>query len=254
MKVVGALAWYDESPSWLAAAVTGAAKLCDHMVAADGAYALYPGGRSKSDPEQSHAIIEAAYAAGVGLTIHQPDEVWMGNQVEKRTVMFNLACQVAGPRDWVFVFDADDLVTHVPHDARTLLEGTDMDAATYTLWWTEDIERDPEKAAGARIFPYPNYSSNRYHRGLFRALPGLRVEGAHYHYVAERDGRTVHLRGHADAHSDVLEPALDLTGMRVQHRHPQRPLHRLETSARYDRVIRGLGLEKVTSDDWEAVA
>lgn len=254
MKVVGLLAWYDESPLWLAAAVTGAAKLCDHVIAVDGAYALYPGGRARSDPEQAHALVESAYAAGVGLTVHQPDEVWMGNQVEKRSVMFSLAAQITTADDWVFVFDADDLVTHIPHDTRDQLEHSDLAAATYTLWWTEDVEQSPGKAKAARVFAYPHEATNRYHRGLFRALPGLRVEGAHYHYVAECDGETVHLRGHADAHADELVPCLDLNGLRVQHRHPQRTIRRLETSAAYDRIVRAHGLEKVTANDWAGVA
>jgi hypothetical protein len=248
VRVTGLLCWYDESPIWLAAAATAAARLCDHVVAVDGAYALYPGGKPQSDPEQAEAILHAAYAAGIGVTVHRPREVWMGNQIEKRTALFRLGAETGA--DWFYVFDADDLVTHVPADARDRLEQADEDVAVFTLWWTEDVERDEAKAAGARMFSYPHEAANRYFRGLFRALPGLRVEGAHYHYVADRDGGLVHLRGHEDVHE--LEPFLNLTDMRVQHRHPQRARARLEVSAAYDRLVRAHGLEKTTAEAWAA--
>lgn len=252
MKVCGLLAWYDESPRWLQAAVQGAAKLCDHVIAVDGAYALYPRGRAWSVPEQSHAIIEAAYAAGIGCTVHHPADVWRGNQIEKRTLMFRLAAQVVEETDWLFVFDADDLVTAVPADVRARLERASEDVAAYTLWWNEDMHATPGQETAAQSFAYPHEAANRYHRGLFRALPGLRVDGAHYVYVAERDGETVCLRGHKDVHT--LEPFLDLTDLRVQHRHPQRTRARLEVSDVYDRLVRAQGLEKVTAADWAAAA
>jgi hypothetical protein len=236
--ITGLLAWYDESPLWLAAAVTGAARLCDHIVAVDGAYALYPGGRGQSDPQQAEAILNSAYAAGVGCTIHRPADVWMGNQIEKRTAMFELGAQTGA--DWYYVFDADDVVTSVPGDIHTRLTDADEDAAVFTLWWTQDMH-DGGLEQAAQQTHYPHEASNRYFRGLFRALPGLRVEGTHYHYVADRDGETVHLRGHPDHHP--LVETLNLTDMRVQHRHPQRTRQRLETSAAYDRLIRTFGLE-----------
>lgn len=246
MRITGLLAWYDESPVWLAAAVAGAAKLCDHIVACDGAYMLYPGGRPQSDPEQAEAILHAAYAAEVGVTIHRPETLWMGNQIEKRSVLFELG-QATGA-DWFYVFDADDVVTHVPADARERIAAAEEHVACFTLWGTQDIEQSPEKSAAARMFAYPTESANRYFRGLFRALPGLRVEDAHYHYVAEVDGELLHLRGHEDVHD--LVPFLNLTDMRVQHRHHQRTRARLETSAAYDRVVRAHGLERVTAEDW----
>lgn len=250
MKVVGCLAFYDESPLWLAASVQGAAKLCDHVVAVDGAYALYPRGRAWSTPEQAHAITEAAHAAGIGCTVHHPDSVWMGNQIEKRSLMFRLAAQITEPSDWVFVFDADDLVTTVPPDTRNKLKDAEEDVAVYTLWWTQDMHQTPALEAAAQAASYPHESANRYHRGLFRALPGLRVQDAHYHYVAERNGETVCLRGHPDIHT--LEPFLNLTSLRVQHRQPQRTRQRLDTAAAYDRLVRAHRLEKVRPEDWVA--
>ena len=246
MKITGLLAWYDESPIWLQAAVSAAAKLCDHVVAVDGAYGLYPRGKAQSDPSQAEAILHATYAAGIGCTIFRPQEVWYGNQIEKRTTLFALGAETRA--DWFYVFDADDLVTSVPPDARRRLEATEEDVAVFTLWWTEDFHRHPDLERGAQNGHRTHEAANRYFRGIFRALPGLRVEGAHYHYVAERDGETIHLRGHEDAHS--LAPFLSLTDMRVQHRHPQRTRARLETSAAYDKIVRAHGLEKTTAEQW----
>jgi hypothetical protein len=243
--ITGLLAWYDESPIWLAGAVVGAAKLCDHIVAVDGAYALYPHGRAQSDPEQAEAILHAAYGAGIGCTIHRPRDVWMGNQIEKRSVMFELGRATGA--EWFYVFDADDLVTSVPADVHERLSEAEEDVAVFTLWWTEDVEADPAKATAARDFSYPHEASNRYFRGIFRSLPGLRVEDAHSHYLAERDGKTVHLRGHPD-----VEPFLNLTDLRVQHRHPQRTKARLEISAAYDRLVKAHGLE-TNPEQWAAV-
>ena len=246
MSVTGLLAWYDESPLWLAASVTAAAKLCDHVVAVDGAYALYPRGRAQSDPEQAEAILHSAYGAGIGCTIHRPRDVWMGNQIEKRSTMFRLGAETGA--DWFYVFDADDLVTQVPADAKARLEQAEEDVAVFTLWWTEDYHRHPELERAAQNTHLPHEASNRYFRGIFRAVANLRVEGSHYHYLGERDGKTVHLRGHEDFHS--LAPFLNLTDLRVQHRHPQRTRARLETSASYDKLVRAHGLEKTTVEQW----
>jgi hypothetical protein len=225
MKVVGLLAWYDEPAIWLREAVSFAAKFCDHVVAVDGAYALYPDGRAQSDLEQAEAILHAAHAADIGCTIHRPHDVWLGNQIEKRNVMFELGRQTGA--DWFFVFDADDMLVHMPADARERLERADEDVAVYTL------------------------GGHRYHRGLFRALPKLRVEDAHYHYLAERDGETVHLRGDEQAHR--LEPFLNLTDLRVAHRRTARSSERLASSAAYRRLIEAQALEKTTPEQWAGV-
>jgi hypothetical protein len=225
MKVVGLLAWYDEPVIWLREAVDSAATLCDHVLAVDGAYALYPDGRAHSHPSQAAVILDAAHARRIGCTVHQPDRVWVGNQIEKRSLMFRLGREIGA--DWFFVFDADDVLVHVPADARERLERADEDVAVYTL------------------------GGERYHRGLFRALPKLRVEDAHYHYLAERDGETVHLRGNEQAHR--LEPFLNLTDLRVAHRKMTRSSERLASSAAYRRLIEAQALEKTTPEQWAGV-
>lgn len=108
MKICGLLSWYDESPAWLATAVAGMGRVCDEIVAVDGAYALYPSARPRSSPQQAEAVLQAAEAAGVGCTIHRPREIFWGNEVEKRNLTIALASSVLeSGRDWIVIFDAD---------------------------------------------------------------------------------------------------------------------------------------------------
>jgi hypothetical protein len=237
--VIGLLAFYDESPLWLSAAVTGAAKFCDHVIAVDGAYMLYPDGRAHSNPECAEAIVEAANACGVGYTLHIPATVWMGNQVEKRNTMFQLAHQIGSDEDWVYVFDADDLVTDVPADIHQRLEEAVEDVAVFTLWWSEDMHATAQREEAATVFNYPHEGSNRYFRGLFRLIDNLRCEGAHYHYLGVRH---------------ELAPFLNVTDLRVQHRHPQRTRQRLDTSAAYDRLVHITEAEIVDPEKWPTPA
>lgn len=147
MKLVGVLSWYDESPGWLAAAVAGFARVCDHIVAVDGSYALLPGARPASHPLQAEAVLSACEAGGVACTIHRPSDVFHGNEVEKR----NLSLQLAGigltTDDWVLIFDADVHVFKVnPERVRGELERTSRMIASYTVLDGIDYLSDPEMA------------------------------------------------------------------------------------------------------------
>ena len=227
MKIVGLLSWYDEPAAWLRQTVAAAGHLCDHVVALDGAYALFPGGAAYSPPEQTQAILDGANFAGIGCTVVQSATVWEGNQIEKRNMLFRLGSCVTERDDWFLVLDADDLVVAVPADARERLARASEDVAVYT------------------------FGGERYHRGLFRAYPSLRVEDAHYHYLAERDGRTIHLRGNDAVHE--LEPFLNLTDLRVRHRKSERSPQRAAAAAEYHRRIAEEAGEKTTPEQWAAV-
>lgn len=227
MRIIGLLSWYDEDPLWLSGAVVGAGGICDHVVALDGAYELFPDGKPHSPNEQVEAILGAAHFAEIGCTIQQPQTLWTGNQIEKRNALFRLASSVAEPGDWYFVFDADDLVVSVPADARTRLYRATEDVAVYT------------------------FTGDRYHRGFFRAFPSLRVEDAHYHYIADRGRKTIHLRGNDAVHK--LEPFMTLTGFRVQHRKSERSPERAAAIAEYHRRIAERGIEKTTPEQWAVV-
>lgn len=228
MRIVGLLAWFDEEPDWLFTAVACAAKLCDHVVALDGAYALFPNAEARSPFEQHRAIEKAAHTSEIGLTLKAPEEPWQGNQIEKRSALFEIGKQVTDERDWFLVFDADEFVARVPLDARSRLERAREDVAVYTL------------------------GGERYHRGLFRALRSLRVEDAHYHYVAERGEQTIHLRGNEAVHR--LERFFTLTDLRVYDHGTQRSLERKRRVADYKRLLFEQEGEKQTPEQWLAVA
>lgn len=175
MKIVAALSWYAESPAWLAGAVASAGRLCSHLVAVDGAYALFPQGRPRSSSAEHDAIREACSGAGMGLTLHVPSDVWWGNEVEKRSFLFSLCMQVCEPDvDWIFVFDGDDIVRKVPGDVCAQLAQTDRAVAEVQMVTMYDPQASgvvTQKASQPR-------------RMLWKALPGLRVERNHWTYVA----------------------------------------------------------------------
>lgn len=232
MNIIGVLSWYDESPHWLSTCVAGFGRVCDTIIAVDGAYALYPGARARSHPDQSEAIIHAAEAAGCGLILHRPKDVWWGNEVEKRNHTFDLARSVGVEcDDWVLVFDGDyQLLQTYPDVVRQELEATDLDVATYTLLDGKDLLSDEAMAKVAREIDISTEWTVRT-RGLYRLLPDLRYQTKHWHVRGTAaDGRDVVLFGSADRE----EPALQLeAGLVAYHRRQARAKVRNEAAEAY---------------------
>lgn len=195
MRVVGLLSWYEEPASWLAETVASAARLCDHIIAVDGPYATFPGALRKpaSGSEQADVIAHAAAGAGIGCTVHLPRSPWWDGEVGKRDWMFRAAELVTTDADWLLVIDADEVLTAVPPDTRSLLEQSSLDVAELRLW-----DRD---------------GSETLDRRLLRAQRGLKVEGAHYVWTAP-DGSV--LRGNQTLQD--LAPAEPLWDVRMEHR------------------------------------
>lgn len=246
MKIIGLLAWYEEPVEWLASCVTSLAKVCDHVVALDGPYLLFSEAleHPTSGPEQAAAILLAANAAGIGCTIHVPSEPWAG-EVEKRTAMFDLGNQIADPmEDWMLVLDADEVVSHVPCDLHKRLADTDKHVAGITHWQRNSRHpalRDTDEHPAYN--PRPAHERNLYHRALFRAIPGLHVEGNHAVNVCEVDGERLYLRGRDDLHD--LAPILDLTDLQVEHRHDWRGQWRAQAARDYATVRDLSGIERL---------
>lgn len=225
MRILGILSWYDEQPSWLAAAV---ASMCragmSHIIAVDGAYALYPDGirHPRSGTEQHQAIMDVCQAMQTGLTLHSPSDAYHGNETEKRSLGFKLAEQVAEDGDWYFLMDADQVITTAHAIHRSLAE-TDCDVAEALFY-----ERGADQEVNGMRALWPV-------RCIFRAIPGLRVAGKHYSYITP-DGR--------DLWGDPpYEPACS-TMVEVEHRTRWRsPLRKQAQDAYYKRRDE-LGVER----------
>lgn len=231
MKIIGLLSWYEESPAWLAECVSSAARLCDHLIAVDGPYAAFPGALKKpfSGTEQADAILRTAAGAGMGCTVHAPRQPWWGTdwggEVEKRDFMFKLGQTFATPQDWFFRIDADEVLTQVPADARDRLARTDLDVAEVTLW---EREASPDFVDISEDYEMPL-------RCLYRALPGIRIEQAHYVVMAGIGDRRKVLRGDGSILRE--EPAEQLSDMRLEHRSQQRPKGRKRLKESYYAMI-----------------
>ena len=244
MRVLAGLSFFEESPSWLSALVASCAGLADHFIAVDGAYALYPDSirHPASGVEQHEAIIQTAAACQIGCTIYRPQLSWADNELGKRRFLFRAMELEAEPDDWYLIVDGDDLLNRVPFDAKERLAATELDVAEVSLWWREDWEASEDKARRAAWHATggPPDEWSVYHRALFRAVPGLTVGYAHMIYETP-DGRR--LRGQLDDDNTPLEPAEDLTDLRVEHRHGMRNPTRREQAQTYYRRRTELGVE-----------
>lgn len=234
MKVIGLLNWYNEDPEWLSDCVSSLTGLCDHLIAVDGPYAVYPGGLDKpySDLEQVDAIRRAA--GDMGLTIHAPRRPWRDNEVGKRDFMFRLGATFADADDWYLRIDADEVVTKVPVTARQQLVETGHSVAAVTMWTREIADWHAScLASGVKVGPLTDYESR--FRCLFRALPGIRIEQAHYLVTAPVGGRRRVLRGHPKVHAE--EPAEPLLGLRIEHRTNRRSEAEKRLKSAYGEVM-----------------
>lgn len=199
MKVVGYLSYYDESPHWLATAVAGMARVCDVIIGHDGAYALYPGARARSHPQQAEAIMLAAEAAGAGCLVYRPQDVYRGNEVEKRQQGLKFAAGVLEEGDWLLIFDADFHVLQVkPEIVRAKLEDTKLDVATYTILDGKDLLADEALARFARE-KWADTEWTLRTRDIYRWHPTLEIGPTHWSYSHRREGTRTWLRGPWDS-------------------------------------------------------
>jgi hypothetical protein len=210
MQVVSLLSWYEEDPKWLAAMVRSLPLAgVEQLVALDGAYALYPGGTPASHPSQKEALHEACTQVGIALHCYTPNDVFKGNEVQKRSMLFELSESVTESSDWLMVMDADEVITRVPHDLAERLTDTDHDVATVTF----DEQRDQHRPPPSLWQRQDSYSI----RILFRAIRGLRVHTNHWTYVTP-DGKRLW-----GQNKRTLEPAMDCDDLHILHRSDLRP-------------------------------
>jgi hypothetical protein len=227
MKIIALLCWYNERDDWLDSGLRSLAKApVDHVVAVDGAYALFPDAQPQSPPSNAETIQRVCDDLGMGCTIHTPTTVWQGNEMEKRTHLFRLAEQVAEPHvDWYLIWDADQKLGKC-NNLKPRLEATHADAAD--LFVIEPIDpRDKDKLEywpGTHI-PKPQATTIRL---MYRAIPGIYCHRNHYTYRTP-DGRNLWGNGALDE----LVPGLNLPDIHVLHKTKKRGVRRSGAAMRY---------------------
>lgn len=235
MKVIALLPWFDERPDWLSAAVASCSLFCDHIVALDGAYLLYPNGRGSSPLGQADAILETARGCGMGVTVEVPKEKWVGNEIEKRNRLLELGRGLAGEDDWFFWIDADMVVRNTPGDLRRRLGETDRLVGHVSLW--QSVHPD-ETLADSEEW----HEIDRQHPLFIRNVENLTVLHNHWTWIGSHKGRGVVLRG--ATHTYELEPAEDLSDVVVEHRNKQRHKLRARAAREYYEIRDRAGAER----------
>jgi hypothetical protein len=218
MRLIAILTWYDE-PSWcLTELIASLAKAgVDHVVAIDGAYMLYPEGRGQSPGEQAQAILAGCQGAGMGATIHTPQDVWFGNEIEKRSFTFAAGHLVADAGvDWLWVVDADERIQETL-GLREALEATECDVATLMI---DEVNEGTREGA----FPL---------RKFFRAQPtGIHLERNHFTYLTG-DGQLL-FEGYCIAKPELVE-AENFGFVRIDHRGGRTKIRSFQAQVYYDR-------------------
>jgi hypothetical protein len=252
MRIVGVLIWYDESPTWLAHAAAGFGRVCDEIVAVDGAYALYPGARPRSTPDQAEAILAACETMGVGCTIHRPKDVWWGNEIEKRQAALKYAAPSLTPgEDWVLIFDADYqmMLCEDPPYVRALLEQTDKNVVTYTIFDSHDVLKDETTAEVCINVDIDTEWTTR-DRAIFRWTEDLKYGPSHFFISGTYDGEKQWLRGpdlfSGDSSVSAVEPDHLGRNLVVVHRNAKRAKVRRDAAAGYYAMRDQAGVENIS--------
>lgn len=237
-RLVGLLSWYQERPSWLAGCIASYAQAgITHLVAIDGAYALFPNAEPRSTSVEHDTIVETTTGAGIHLSLVIPTTPWYGNEIEKRTALFRHADAITQDGvDAVVVIDADEIVTRAYDGWLERFLNTGLHAADVLLWERE-LNDTQARAQITRSFSYDPRSTQPI-RKVFRAIHGTHVTGHHATYQTP-DGR----RLWAGGNKAVVE-GCDLThDVVIEHRTQWRTKHRFEQSHEYYRLRNHAGIE-----------
>jgi hypothetical protein len=212
VKVWACLSWYDENPRWLAQTVASLAGFADHVIAVDGAYALYPGGRRSSGGEQAETIQAVAAQSGLGCTIHVPQTTWQGNEVEKRNAYLRIAGALGTvDEDWLFVIDADEVLTDVSPMARADVQASEALSGEVDRWTTDEMRCDYGRVPR-----------------LYRLLEHMEYGPTHFTLGGDlATGERVFLYGRGSAFDEEFVTPDDFTSqLRMEHKHHLRAMTR----------------------------
>jgi len=142
-----------------------------------------------------------------------PDSPFMGNEVEKRNLMFDLARPSAAPDDWFLIIDSDEVITMASHDLKAQIESVEEDVACYGLQDGDTLNHV---------------------RGLYRNTPDLHIEDTHYGY--SNDSRSLW---------DYDEPTGELSSYLVlEHKQRDRQSPRAQAKWEYYKNRDRLGAEQ----------
>lgn len=217
MNLVAMMSFFDEDPILIKRSVRGLARLgVTRIVAADGAYDLFPGGRPSSSQEQIDVLRQACLERRVMLDLYQPDEVWAGNEVEKRQFMLDRATECAYEDDWLVIWDCDyRFIDGMPPSwIEDELSATDRDVATISFTENKNALMN----------------SDFYPMAMFmRAQQGIAMDGNHHTYLLPDGRRSQVLRRSVENEAEVLH----LPEIKVLHDVHQRPIARRALQAAY---------------------
>lgn len=204
--IVALLSYYREPDSFLKQMVKSLPRVgVDKLIALDGAYARFPGGTAHSPRSNRRVLDKACEKAGIDLWHVAPNDVWHGDEVEKRSVLFALAESVTSEDDWYFVVDGDEQVTEAEDSIPALLADTDRLVGSAVLYAHDGSQR-------LRMF--------------FKAVRGLRPVGTHFTYGLP-DGRVLW-----GGYGQETEEAVELP-VRVLHKTLERSTARRNASLAY---------------------
>lgn len=158
-KVVALLSFWDEPDEWLTNLCHSLKGVASHLVALDGRYSRFPSEHNESPSSNYQALRTACSETGIELALVSGG-VYEGDEVEKRSHLFQLGETVTTEDDWYLVIDGDTYIESAPEELR--LEG---DCADVLLKRGDQVQCEDFRA-------------------FFRAIRGLRCDGNHYTYRA----------------------------------------------------------------------
>jgi len=206
MLIAACMSWYDERPAVLRMWVEQVYSFADLVIAHDGAWEFFPGGKPRSSYRQRRALRAACSEHGIDLYLRTNGSLWP-SEVNKRAAELEFAAGLLTRKDWLLRLDADEFVFGQQKKLRSYLRRAKRDVATV-------------------MFHQQNIQPLRHPR-LIRALPGLTVKGLH-HFVCA-DGKYL-----VGSRQNVVWGTTPREAVQIVH-HPERSRQRLEARRKYYR-------------------
>jgi glycosyltransferase involved in cell wall biosynthesis len=143
MKIVGALLCRNEADRYLEEVLTDVARFCDEIVVVD----------DGSEDDTQRICEEHGAIVSREDDLHSSGDdnnagYWGTDEATPRAELWRRASELAGSTGWIYVFDADHLLTGItPDDFRTLCRADHVNAWAFRLldcWGTRDSHRVDE--------------------------------------------------------------------------------------------------------------